>query len=355
MARGRPGVPSWVNPAGNSSSPTSPETPLGDDWERAGPVGGVSRMQASLSRGLALLLWGALALALVLGLVNFTGLASRADTSRTATNTTEPALVPPPGGCAELVIAGWLAGDTELLSGVAGLPRGRFEQGRRRAGHIYTAAATRPRRLGLSDRRRSGATGRERSLAVGGPAVLLRHHGPHLGRHRVPGLGAGRATGRGARTAARRRRHTGVRGVAAGLRDGTEPDPDRLLQRPAGRHGKRGAVRRAGGLHPHPDATAVPAGRGHRLAGSRRAAGGGAPGRDRGATVGHGQHRISRSAVGLSGDGRSPRRTLGGNRTRSVGGDRPVAGRRADGPAGRPRELRHRRRADGPVDRTNGG
>lgn len=142
MARGRPGVPSWVNPAGNSSSPTSPETPLGDDWERAGPVGGVSRMQASLSRGLALLLWGALALALVLGLVNFTGLASRADTSRTATNTTEPALVPPPGGCAELVIAGWLAGDTELLSGVAGLPRGRIEPGRRRAGHIYTAAAT---------------------------------------------------------------------------------------------------------------------------------------------------------------------------------------------------------------------
>lgn len=142
MARGRPGVPSWVDATGGQSSRTSPQAPLGDDWERAGPVGGSSRLQASLSRGLAYLLWGVLVLALVLGLVNFTALAGRAGSTGTVADPTEPALVPPPGGCAELVVAGWLSGDTELLSGVAGLSRGRVEPGRRRAGHIYTAAAT---------------------------------------------------------------------------------------------------------------------------------------------------------------------------------------------------------------------
>ena len=141
VARGKPGVPSWVNAAGGQPSPPSAEEPLGADWERAGRVGGSSRMQAAFSRGLALLLWGALALALLLGLINFTALGSRAGTSDTAGGSPEPVLVPPPGGCAELVVAGWLSGDTDLLSGVTGVPRGGVEPGRRRASHIYTAAA----------------------------------------------------------------------------------------------------------------------------------------------------------------------------------------------------------------------
>src|SRR5690606_31667145 len=59
-----------------------------------------------------------------------------------AAPTSEPPPIPPPGGCAELVVAAWLAGDVDLLSGVPGVPRGDIEPGRREAVRTYTASVT---------------------------------------------------------------------------------------------------------------------------------------------------------------------------------------------------------------------
>jgi hypothetical protein len=101
----------------------------------AGVVGGSTRLQAAMSRLLAAALWAALALALVLGLVNCAGAVADRPPAAGATGP-----VPPPGGCAELVVAAWLAGDAGALTAVPGASRQAPVEDRRRAVATYTAA-----------------------------------------------------------------------------------------------------------------------------------------------------------------------------------------------------------------------
>lgn len=117
-------VPSWV-----------------DEPLETGTVGGSTRAQAAATHALRYGLWGGLALAVLLGLINFANLATASDAPPPPPEAEqEPAA--PPGGCAELVVAAWLAGDHELLDGVAGMPGRDPEPGRRRALHTYVAGAT---------------------------------------------------------------------------------------------------------------------------------------------------------------------------------------------------------------------
>lgn len=129
-------VPSWVGdrPPGRSG----PAAPQRDQWA-AGPIGRSSRAQATTTRALAYGLWGAIGLALLLGLVNCAGRPLASPPDRPTVTAAEPQA--PPGGCAELTVAAWLAGDTELLAGVSPLVRGGAEPGRRRADHTYTLSA----------------------------------------------------------------------------------------------------------------------------------------------------------------------------------------------------------------------
>jgi hypothetical protein len=136
---GKPGVPKWVGTAGNEGA-RRPEPVVADEWA-AGQVGGSSRAQATLSRLLAYLLWGGIAVALVLGLVNCAGGGPSA-APPLATTPEPPPPIPPPGGCAELVVSAWLAGDSAALANVAGMPRSEPEPGRRQATRTYTASAT---------------------------------------------------------------------------------------------------------------------------------------------------------------------------------------------------------------------
>lgn len=129
-----PGVPRWV---GNHDT-DPPPAPDGDP--PPGPVGRSSRLQTSSTRILAGALWGAVALALLLGLVNLAGRPATAPAP--AAGPAAPPRVAPPGGCAELVVAAWLAGDTDTLADVPGQAPSAPEPGRRRAVHTYTAAAT---------------------------------------------------------------------------------------------------------------------------------------------------------------------------------------------------------------------
>lgn len=117
-----------------------PAPPVDDEWTAAGHVGGSSRAQATLSRLLAYSLWGGIAIALVLGLVNCAGRPAAAPPPDTTE--AEAAPVPPPGGCAELVVSAWLAGDTDVLADVAGMPGSRPEPDRRQATRTFTAGVT---------------------------------------------------------------------------------------------------------------------------------------------------------------------------------------------------------------------
>ena len=138
MTVGKPGVPKWVGTAGDEGTRRS-EPIVADEWA-AGHVGGSSRAQATLSRLLAYLLWGGIAIALVLGLVNCAGGPSAAPPL--AASPEPPPPIPPPGGCAELMVSAWLAGDAAALANVAGMPRADPEPGLRRATRTYTASVT---------------------------------------------------------------------------------------------------------------------------------------------------------------------------------------------------------------------
>lgn len=156
MATGRPGVPSRANvppvgfgdvarvttadPRQRGGITTEPTGSPDDDWGDIGHVGRSSRAQATLSRLLAYTLWGGIAVALVLGLVNCAGQTGAAPAPVTSQAPAQP--VPPPGGCAELAVSAWLAGDTDVLTDVAGMPRERPEPGRRQATRTFTAGVT---------------------------------------------------------------------------------------------------------------------------------------------------------------------------------------------------------------------
>jgi hypothetical protein len=113
---------------------------MGKDPLRVGGVTLASRVQATLSRALAYALWAGIVLALTLGVANFAG--SGPAPAGPAAGSAQAVPVPPPGGCAELVVAAWLAGDTRALAGVTGAPRSGPEDPGREAARTYTAAVT---------------------------------------------------------------------------------------------------------------------------------------------------------------------------------------------------------------------
>lgn len=128
-------VPSWV---GDRSVQRSGPAPRQRDQWAGGAVGGSTRAQATATRALVYGLWVAIGLALVLGLINCAGTPLASPPERPSTT---PPPGAPPGGCAELTVAAWLAGDTDLLAGVPALGRLRAEPGRRRADLTYTLSA----------------------------------------------------------------------------------------------------------------------------------------------------------------------------------------------------------------------
>lgn len=140
MDERRAGVPSWVDVDRPASVPPGDPHGTAEEWPAVGAVGRSTRAQAALSRIAAYGLWGGLAMALVLGVVNCAGAPDPRLPIVTSTATPEP--VPPPGGCAELVVAAWLSGNPDLLSGLAVAPRSVPVADRRRAVHTYTAAVT---------------------------------------------------------------------------------------------------------------------------------------------------------------------------------------------------------------------
>jgi hypothetical protein len=136
---GKTGVPSWIDAAGETR-----DRRAADEWSAAGAVGGSSRAQAATSRLLAWVLWGGIGLALVLGLVNCAGLPGAAGDNAESPPPTQlsPEPVPPAGGCAELVVSAWLAGDTDLLADLPGMQRSAVEPGMRQASRTYIAGVT---------------------------------------------------------------------------------------------------------------------------------------------------------------------------------------------------------------------
>lgn len=101
-------VPGWADQTG--------QAPDAGDVARAGPVGGSTRLQAALTRGLAAGLWVVIGLALVLGLVNCARTASSgAPAPQPEGSSSAAPVVPPAGGCAELAVAAWVAGDSAPL------------------------------------------------------------------------------------------------------------------------------------------------------------------------------------------------------------------------------------------------
>lgn len=120
---------------------------MGDTDEPYPPTGpqsgGDTRLRAASSRTLAAGLWAAIALALVLGLVNCAQRPAAVTAPDTGAGAPPP--VAPPGGCAELAVAAWVAGDADLLEG-ATLAAGTPPDTDRRAVRTYTvdAAAAAP-------------------------------------------------------------------------------------------------------------------------------------------------------------------------------------------------------------------
>ena len=110
-----------------------------EPYRPTGPLGGSTRLQAASSRALAAGLWAALALALVLGLVNW----AQQPVSVTAPDTAggAPPPVAPPGGCAELAVSAWVAGDADVLDG-ATVAAGTPPDTDRRAVRTYTVDVT---------------------------------------------------------------------------------------------------------------------------------------------------------------------------------------------------------------------
>jgi len=139
MRRGRPSVPTFVADPASSARPEQTETL--DGWEPADGLRGSSRIQASTSRGVHALLWTLLTGAVLLGLVSLLNAGARRGTAAGAPTGPAPTADMPPGGCAELLITAWLAGDTAVLGSLVGADVPRLPAGRRAAAHTYTVSA----------------------------------------------------------------------------------------------------------------------------------------------------------------------------------------------------------------------
>lgn len=113
-----------------------------EDWEPAEGIRGSSRQQAGASRSLHALLWTLLIGAVLLGLVGLLNVGARrppgAGTAPVAVAVAEQA---PPGGCAELLVGAWLAGDSTVLAGLVSGDVPRLPVKQRAAAHTYTINA----------------------------------------------------------------------------------------------------------------------------------------------------------------------------------------------------------------------
>ena len=111
-----------------------------EGWEPADGIRGSSRAQAGTSRGVHALLWTLLTCAVLLGLVSLFTIGARRSTAAAPAGPA-PITDMPPGGCAELLVTAWLAGDTGVLAALVGADVPRLPAGRRAASHTYTVSA----------------------------------------------------------------------------------------------------------------------------------------------------------------------------------------------------------------------
>jgi hypothetical protein len=139
LLRARKASPGWIDPRrGGAGGPAGAGGTIGaGDWATAGPVGGDSRLRATLSRGLAMVLWLAIGLSLLLGLLNVPRGTAPAAPPAADPGAAQPQA--PPSGCAELLVAGWISGDARLAPG--GLAAGRQPDVEREAVRTYTAGS----------------------------------------------------------------------------------------------------------------------------------------------------------------------------------------------------------------------
>jgi hypothetical protein len=126
-------VPRWVE------QPGYPGTVSAGDGNLAGGDGVGSRLRATSSRWLATGLWAVISLSLLLGMVNCAQRPAGGPAPDPAASAAAPA--GPPGGCAELAVASWVAGDAHPLGGGAGVDATRPGAGRQ-AARTWVAAVT---------------------------------------------------------------------------------------------------------------------------------------------------------------------------------------------------------------------
>lgn len=117
----------------------APAEPL-DDLQPVGVLGS-SRGQAGASRSLHALLWTLLVGAVVLGLISLLSLSTRRPVAAAAPSPASKTPEAPPGGCAELVVNAWLAGDTSTLKSLVSTDLPRLPEGKRAAARTYTLQA----------------------------------------------------------------------------------------------------------------------------------------------------------------------------------------------------------------------
>ena len=148
MRRGAPRpVPTFIADPDTRPRPVVADTL--DDWESVNGVKGSSRVQARASRGLHILLWSLMASAVLFGLLGLLTAGARHGSTGTVATAVPLAADTPPGGCAELLVTAWLAGDTTVLSYLVGADLPHLPVGKRAATRTYT----------LSTRAVPGSTG----------------------------------------------------------------------------------------------------------------------------------------------------------------------------------------------------
>jgi hypothetical protein len=115
------------------------------DWPDVDGLRGSTRQQAGTSRAAHGLLWSLLVGGVVLGLTGLAAfLAPPPATSGAAgrPSAAATAAIAPPGGCAELVVTAWLAGDVAALRPLLGREVPRLPAGQRTAQRTYTVSVT---------------------------------------------------------------------------------------------------------------------------------------------------------------------------------------------------------------------
>lgn len=133
-------VPTFVAapPAGRAPQPGPAETL--DHWPADG-LRGSSRTQAAASRGVHGLLWTLLIGAVALGVLGLANLGGRRAAPAAAAPAAPPVVAAPPGGCAELLVSAWLAGDATTLGALVSADVPRLPARQRAATRTYTVSA----------------------------------------------------------------------------------------------------------------------------------------------------------------------------------------------------------------------